>query len=91
MNCYVLTGGRSRRMGAEKANIATATDSEVAKMREQADGEINRLAQQTKAELRRFSAEESVRIAEEKLRGKINANNDAVLVKSGIEAIGGLG
>src|SRR5438045_5931272 len=24
MNCYVLTGGRSRRMGAEKANIAFA-------------------------------------------------------------------
>jgi F0F1-type ATP synthase membrane subunit b/b' len=76
---------------AEKANIAMATDNEVAKMREQAEGEINRLAQQTKAELRKFSAEESVRLAEEKLRGKINADNDAVLVKSGIQAIGGLG
>lgn len=76
---------------AEKANIADATESEVAKMRAQAEGEINRLAQQTKAELRRFSAEESVRLAEEKLRGKINADNDAVLVKSGIQAIGGLG
>jgi len=76
---------------AEKINIAMATDSEVAKMREQAEGEINRLAQQTKAELRRFSAEESVRLAEEKLRGKISADNDAVLVKSGIQAIGGLG
>jgi len=76
---------------AEKANIAAATESEVAKMREQAEGEINRLAQQTRAELRRFSAEESVRLAEEKLRGKINSDNDAVLVKSGIQAIGGLG
>ena len=76
---------------AEKANIAAATDSEVAKLRAQAEGEINRLAQQTKAELRRFSAEESVRLAEEKLRGKISADNDAILVKSGIQAIGGLG
>ena len=76
---------------AEKASIAAATANEVAKMHEQADGEINRLAQQTKAELRRFSAEESVRLAEEKLRGKIGPDNDAVLVKSGIQAIGGLG
>jgi len=75
----------------EKANIATATESEIAKLRAQAEGEINRLAQQAKAELRRFSAEESVRLAEEKLRGKISADNDAVLVKSGIQAIGGLG
>jgi len=76
---------------AEKANIAAATESEVEKMRTQAEGEISRLAQQTRAELRRFSAEESVRLAEEKLRGKISADNDAVLVKSGIQAIGGLG
>ena len=75
---------------AEKVNIAEQTESEIKKMREQADGEITRLAQQTRVELRRFSAEESVRLAEEKLRGKINADNDATLVKSGIEAIGGL-
>jgi F0F1-type ATP synthase membrane subunit b/b' len=75
---------------AEKINIAQQTEAEIAKMREQAESEITRLAQQTKAELRRFSAEESVRLAEEKLRGKINADNDAVLVKAGIEAIGGL-
>jgi F0F1-type ATP synthase membrane subunit b/b' len=75
---------------AEKANIAHQTETEIAKIREQAESEISRLTQLTKAELRRFSAEESVRLAEEKLRGKINADNDAVLVKSGIEAIGGL-
>ena len=75
---------------AEKANLLQQTETEIAKMREQAENEINRLAQQTKAQLRRFSAEESVRLAEEKLRGKINAENDAELVKSGIQAIGGL-
>lgn len=75
---------------AEKANILHQTETEIAKMREQATSEINRLAQQTKAQLRRFSAEESVRLAEEKLRGKIDAKNDAELVKSGIQAIGGL-
>ena len=75
---------------AEKASIAYQTESEIQKMREQAEGEIARLAQQTRVELRRFSAEESIRIAEEKLRGRINVENDAALVKSGIQAIGGL-
>lgn len=75
---------------AEKTNIAQQTESEIEKMREQADGEITRLAQQTRVELRRYSADESIRIAEEKLRAKINAESDATLVKSGIKAIGGL-
>jgi len=75
---------------AEKANIAQQTESDIDKMRQQAESEINRLTQQVRAELRRYSAEESVRLAEEKLRAKINADNDAVLVKSGIQAIGGL-
>ena len=75
---------------AEKSNIAVQTEAEIAKLRQQAESEISRLALQTRVELRRFSAEESVRLAEEKLRGKINTENDAVLVKSGIEAIGGL-
>lgn len=74
----------------EKANILQQTEVEVAKMREQADGEINRLTQQVKAELRRYSAEESVRLAEEKLRSRVNPENDAILVKAGIQGIGGL-
>lgn len=75
---------------AEKANILRQTEIEIAKMKEQAASEIDRLAQQTKAELRRFSAEESVRRAEEKLRTKIDADNDARLVKASIQEIGGL-
>ena len=75
---------------AEKSNILSQTEIEITKIREQAENEINRLAQQTKAELRRFSAEESVRLAEEKLRGKIDPESDARLVKAGIQEIGGL-
>jgi F0F1-type ATP synthase membrane subunit b/b' len=75
---------------AEKTNIARQTEAEIEKLRQQAESEINRLALQTRVELRRFSAEESVRLAEEKLRGKINSDNDAGLVKAGIQAIGGL-
>lgn len=75
---------------AEKARILEQTESEVAKLREQAESEAARLAQQAKLELKRFSAEESIRRAEEKLRSQIDANADAGLVKSGIQAIGGL-
>lgn len=74
----------------EKANILKQTEIEIERMREQAESEINRLVQQTKVELRRFSAEESVRLAEEKLRGQINPDNDARLVKASIQEIGGL-
>jgi F-type H+-transporting ATPase subunit b len=75
---------------AERLNILQQTEHEITKMREQAASEINRLLQQAKAELRRFSAEESVRLAEERLRVEINADKDAVLVRSGIQAMGGL-
>ena len=75
---------------AEKANILRQTEAEIEKLREQAENEVNRLVQQVRAELRRFSAEESVRLAEEKLRSQINPENDARLVKASIQQIGGL-
>jgi F-type H+-transporting ATPase subunit b len=75
---------------AEAARIAGTADAEVGKLAGQASGEITRLTQLARLELKRFSAEESVRLAEEKLRSKIDANADANLVKSGIQAIGGL-
>ena len=75
---------------AEAARILEQTEGEIAKLREQTEGEAARLAQQTMVELRRFSAEESIRRAEQKLRSSIDANADANLVKSGIQAIGGL-
>lgn len=75
---------------AEKTRLIQQTETEVKKMREQTGEEISRLSQQTKAELRRFSAEESIRLAEEKLRSQIDSERDAKLIKSGIQAIGGL-
>ncbi len=75
---------------AEQIRLAGQTEADVKKMQEQSKGEISRLSQQTKAELRRFSAEESIRLAEERLRSQIDAEKDARLIKSGIQAIGGL-
>jgi F-type H+-transporting ATPase subunit b len=75
---------------AERARLAGETSSEVKKLYDQATGEISRLAQNTRAELRKFSAEESVKLAEEKLRSRINADTDSRLIKAGIDSIGGL-
>jgi F0F1-type ATP synthase membrane subunit b/b' len=58
--------------------------------RKQAQGEIARAGQAAKNELRRFSAEESIRLAEEMLRQKVGSDTDAKLVKTGIDNLGGL-
>ena len=75
---------------AEKARIAAEAAEEAERLRRQTESEIARKNQQVRADLRRFSAEESIRLAEARLKSQINAQNDAQLVKAGIEAIGGL-
>jgi F-type H+-transporting ATPase subunit b len=75
---------------SEKERITRETQEEINKLRQQAASEIERAGQQVKKELRRFSAEESIRLAEEKIRRDINAEKDAQLVKTNIQAIGGL-
>lgn len=75
---------------AEKRRLAEQAESDVSKLREQTSGELARLQKQTFAQLRRFSAEESVRLAEEKLRARIDGQKDSQLVKNGIASIGGL-
>lgn len=75
---------------AEKARIAREAEEEAERLRRQAESEIERKGQQIRAELRRFSAEESVRLAEAKLKAQMDAQKDSRLVKAGIEAIGGL-
>jgi len=75
---------------ADKKRQAEAAELEVNRLMEQTEGELARLDNQAVAELRRFSAEESVRLAEEKLRARIDAGNDSRLVKANIQEIGGL-
>lgn len=75
---------------AERTRIAAQAEFESKRLRDQANSEIERKTKQVKSELRRFSAEESVRLAEAKIRKAMNANLDEKLVKAGIESIGGL-
>ena len=75
---------------AERKRLTEQTRLEMARLREQAESEIARLANQARSELRRYSAEESIRLAEQKLRHKIGPDTDARLVKASIQEIGGL-
>jgi len=75
---------------AERRRLTEQTRSDIARLREQADAEIARLAVQKRAELRRYSADESIRLAEQKLRSQIGVETDARLVKASIQEIGGL-
>lgn len=75
---------------AEKQRLIQQAEADISKVREQSAGEIDRLFKQTVALLRRFSAEESVRQAELKLKDQIDIEKDAKLVKSSIASIGGL-
>jgi len=69
---------------AEQANI------EAARLEAQSDAELIRLASLSRVHLRRYSAEESIRLAEEKLKAQILGDNDTRLVKASIQEIGGL-
>ena len=75
---------------AEKARLAREAELEADKIARQAEGEANRIAAVTKLELRRYAVAESLRLAEEKLRNQVTPETDTRLVKSGIQAIGGL-
>ena len=75
---------------AEKSRIIEQTAFQTTKMREQAKSEIERVAKQTQMKLRRFSAEESIRLAEEKIKNQMNEERDAQLVRNNIQSIGGL-
>lgn len=75
---------------AEKTRIAAQTESEIQKLRQQAQSEIELTAKQARQQLRRFSAEESIRLAEEKIRREISPEADAHLVSANIQSIGGL-
>jgi F-type H+-transporting ATPase subunit b len=75
---------------AEKRRLAEQASSEAAKLKAQAESEAARLDAVARVQLRRFAVDESLRMAEEKLRAGVDVSTDARLVKSGIQAIGGL-
>ncbi|MCB1023603.1 MAG: ATP synthase F0 subunit B [Acidobacteria bacterium] len=75
---------------AEKERVARETEIDIARMKGQAESEIKRKTQQARMTLRRLSADESIRLAEEKIRNAMNTQKDTELVKANIRSIGGM-
>ncbi len=75
---------------AEKLRLAEEAEMDAIRLRSQAENEIERKTQQVRSSLRRFSAEESIRLAEEKIKQAMNTQKDAELVKANIQSIGGM-
>jgi F0F1-type ATP synthase membrane subunit b/b' len=75
---------------AERARIKTATEEEIRKIREQARREIESASKAARAELRAYTAEQSVKLAEEMIRRDIRPEDDEYLVRDYVEELGGV-
>jgi F0F1-type ATP synthase membrane subunit b/b' len=78
-----------REAAEERARIAQSTETEIVKLSEQAKREIERAGKVVKKELRRYTAEQSVRLAEEIVRRELRPEDDARLIGNNIEELGG--
>lgn len=74
----------------ERARVERATEAEIRKIREQARREIESASKAARAELRTFTAEQSVKLAEEMIRRDIRPDDDAQLAREYVEELGGV-
>lgn len=80
-----------REAAEERERIAQLTETEIAKLGEQASREIGSAGKAARKELRRYTAEQSVRLAEEIVRREMKPEDDARLIASNIAELGGRG
>jgi F0F1-type ATP synthase membrane subunit b/b' len=78
-----------REAAEERERIAHSTEAEIVKLSEQAAREIESAGKAARKELRRYTAEQSVRLAEEIVRREMKPEDDARLIASNIEELGG--
>lgn len=79
-----------REASEERERIERATEEEMRRLREQAQREIESAAKTARAELRAYTAEQSVRLAEELIRRDLRPEDDARLMSEYVEDLGGL-
>ncbi len=72
----------------ERERIARSTEEEIAKLTAQARREIENAASVARKDLRRFTAEQSVRLAEDMIRRDIRPDDDARLLTRSIQEMG---
>lgn len=73
---------------AESRRLETATEQELARIRENATRELENAGKLAKQELRKFAAQESVRIAEQILTREIKPEDDARLTTRNLQELG---
>ena len=73
----------------ERERIARSTETEIARLSEQALREIESAGKAARKDLRHYTAEQSVRLAEEIVRREIKPEDDALLIRNNIEELGG--
>lgn len=78
-----------REAAEERERIARSTQTEITKLSEQAAREIETAGKAAKKDLRRFTAEQSVQLAEQFIRRELKPEDDARLIASNIEELGG--
>lgn len=74
----------------ERERMTRSTEEELRKLREQAQREIEGAGKAARQELRRYAAEQSVRLAEELIRGEMQTEDDARLMSDYVENLGGV-
>src|SRR6266404_9250025 len=72
----------------ERERIARSTEDEIAKLTAQARREIENAASVARKDLRRFTAEQSVRLAEDMIKRDIRPDDDARLLTRSIQEMG---
>jgi len=79
-----------REAAEESARIKRSTEEDARKLRQQAERDIENATKVAKQDLRRFAAEQSVRLAEEMIRRDLRPEDDARLMNSYVEELGGV-
>jgi|SRR5215475_7196215 len=77
-----------REAAEEQKRIARATEEEIEKLSAQGQREIENAARTARKDLQRFTAEQSVRMAEELLKRDMRPDDDARLIARNIEEMG---
>jgi len=85
-----IRANAQREAAEERARVERATEAEIKKILEQARREIESASKAARAELRTFTAEQSVRLAEEMIRRDIRPEDDAHLAREYVEELGGV-
>ena len=69
---------------SERDRVAASTSREIEKLKQQAEREIETADKVARKELRQFLAQRSVEVARETVRGRMNPDDDRVLIEESI-------